>query len=125
MKIIAVLAVLAMILQDLLGSRSSVGGPMGLLMISVVIILAVGIYEAWSQQRGAPGWIVNIVVAILGGIVAIILAGLLMEEVLPMLRLDGSLAASINPAKYLVYAAMALLTVFGPWAALQIVNRFR
>ncbi len=125
MKIIAVLAVLAMILQDLLGSRSSVGGPMGLLIISVVIILAVGIYEAWSQQRGAPGWIVNIVVAILGGIVAIILAGLLMEEVLPMLRLDGSLAASINPAKYLVYAAMALLMVFGPWAALQIVNRFR
>lgn len=125
MKMIALGAVVAMILLDLLGTRSSVGGPMGMLMISFVIILAVGIYEAWANQRGPLGWIVNLVTALLGGLVAIIIEGMLMEATLPLLRLDGSLASSTNPAKYLLYAAMALLTVLGPWAALQIINRFR
>lgn len=125
MKMIALAAIVAMILLDLLGPRSSVGGPMGILMLSFLIMLAVGIHEAVTHRRSAPGWIVNIVVAMLGGIVAIILQGLLMEEILPLLKLEGSLAASVNPAKYILYAAMALLTVFGPWGAIQIVNRWR
>ena len=67
----------------------------------------------------------NIVVAVIGGFVAAIFAGMAFETILPHLHLEGSLASSQHPLLYVLSAAMAILTVLGSWIPLQIVNRFR
>ena len=93
MKMIALLTVAAMLLSTAT-MDSSVGGPMTNLFITFVAILAVGIYEAWSKERGALGWIVSIVVSVIGGVLAVALVGMAMEMVLDSVRLEGSLASS-------------------------------
>ncbi|MBR1267397.1 hypothetical protein JQ629_07745 [Bradyrhizobium sp. AUGA SZCCT0222] len=125
MKTIALLAVLAMILQGLIGTASSVGGPLTIMLILFLTMLAVGIYEAWLKKRGALGWIVNIVASVIGGFVAAIFVGMAMEMILPQLHLEGSLASSQHPLLYILLAGMAILTVVGSWGTLQIANRFR
>lgn len=125
MKTIALLAVLAMILQGLIGTTSSVGGPLTIMLILFLAMLAVGIYEAWSEKRSALGWIVNIVTAVIGGFVAASFGSMVMEMLLPYLQLEGSLASSQHPLLYISLAAMAILIVLGSWNTLQIVNRFR
>ena len=125
MKTIALLAVLAMILQGLLGTNSSVGGPLTIMLILFLTMLAVGIYEAWLNKRGALGWIVNIVASVVGGLVVTIFIGMAMESILPYLRLEGSLASSQHPLLYVLLAGMAILTVLGSSVTLRIANRFR
>ena len=125
MKTIALLAVLAMILQGLIGTTSSVGGPLTIMLILFLAMLAVGIYEAWSEKRSALGWIVNIVTAVIGGFVAASFGSMVMEMLLPYLQLEGSLVSSQHPLLYISLAAMAILIVLGSWNTLQIVNRFR
>lgn len=124
MKMITLLTVAAMVLSSATAD-SSVGGPMANLFIMFVAILAVGLYEAWSKERGAAGWIVSIVVSVIGGVVAIALFGIAMEMVLDSVRLGGSLASSYRPLLYLVSVVMAIFIVFASWGALQIVNRLR
>jgi uncharacterized membrane-anchored protein len=124
-KIITLIAVMAMLLLSVAMPNSSVGGPLTIMLILFLVMLAVGIHEAWSKKRGGPGWIVNIVVAVIGGFVVVIFAGMAMETILPHLHLEGSLASSQHPLLYVVSAAMAILTVLGSWIPLQIVNRFR
>lgn len=125
MKTIALLAVVAMLLQALIGTQSSVGGPLTILFIVFLTMLAVGLYEAWSKKRGALGWIVNIVASLIGGFVAVSLGGLAMEMILSHLQLEGSLESSNHPLLYIASGGMAILTVLGSWIALQIINRFR
>ena len=125
MKIIALIAVMAMLLLSVAMPNSSVGGPLTIMLILFIVMLAVGIHEAWSKKRGVLGWIVNIVVAVIGGFVAAIFAGMAFETILPHLHLEGSLASSQHPLLYVLSAAMAILTVLGSWIPLQIVNRFR
>jgi len=125
MKTIALLAVLATILLGLIGTNSSVGGPLTIMLILFLTMLAVGIYEAWSNKRGALGWIVNIVASVIGGFVVAIFVGMAMEMMLPHLHLEGSLASSQHPLLYIVLAGMAILAVLGSWTTLQIANRFR
>ena len=125
MKIITLIAVMAMLLLSVAMPTSSVGGPLTIMLILFLVMLAVGIHEAWLKKRGAPGWIVNIVVSVIGGFVVVIFAGMAMEPILPHLHLEGSLASSQHPLLYVVSAAMAILTVLGSWITLQIVNRFR
>ena len=123
MKTITLLAVIAMLLLQLSGPKSSVGGPLTIMLILFVAMLAVGIHEAWSNKRGAFGWIVSIVASVIGGFVAVNFVA--MDMILPHLDLEGSLASSQHPLAYVFIAAMAILTVFGSWITLQIVNRFR
>jgi hypothetical protein len=125
LKIITLLAVMAMLLVDLFGSKSSVGGPMTDLLVVFIVMLAVGIYEAWSRKRGALGWIVNIVAAVIGGFVAVSLAGMAMETILTQIHFQGRLATSQHPMRYISEVGMAIFTVLGSWLTLQIVNRFR
>jgi uncharacterized membrane protein YeaQ/YmgE (transglycosylase-associated protein family) len=126
MKMIALAAVVAMFLLGLFGTDASVGGPMGMMMVAVVAMLAAGIQEAASNGRGPLGWIVSIVAAIVGGFVAVMLFGnVVMEMIVPMLNLNGSLASSHNPMKYILFAAMGAITVLGSWGALQIINLLR
>ena len=98
---------------------------MAILLLFFLAMLAVGFHDAWSNKRGVLGWIVSIVCAIIGGFLALALGSLVMEAILPLIKLDGPLATSQHPMRYVAYAGMMALTLLGSWAALQIVNRFR
>ena len=106
---------MAMLLVDLFGSKSSVGGPITDLLVVFIVMLAVGIYEAWSRKRGALGWIVNIVAAVIGGFVAVSLAGMAMETILTQIHFQGRLATSHHPMRYIAEVGMAIFTVLGSW----------
>ncbi|MBR0950872.1 hypothetical protein [Bradyrhizobium canariense] len=125
MKTITLLAVAAMLLVEIFGPKASVGGSMSFVLVFVLVVLAVAIYEAWSNKRGAIGWIVNLFVSVFGGLVAIALIGMAMEAMLPHLHLEGSLASSQHPLKYILVAAIAICMVLGSWVPLWAVNRFR
>jgi uncharacterized membrane protein YjjP (DUF1212 family) len=102
-----------------------VGGPLTIMLVLFIAMLAVGLYEAWLKKRGALGWIVNIVASVIGGFVAASLGSMVMGMMLSNLQPEGSLASSRHPLLYISSAGMAVLTVLGSWTALQIVNRFR
>jgi uncharacterized membrane protein YeaQ/YmgE (transglycosylase-associated protein family) len=121
-KTIALLSVAALLLVELSGAmpRSSVGGPLTIMLIMVIAMLAVGIHEAWTKKRGPLGWIASIVASVIGGFVAASLVGMVMDMIRPHLHLNGSLASSQHPLLYISLAGMAILTVLGSWITLQI-----
>lgn len=82
MKIIALLAVFVMCLLGLVGSKASVGGPMVMMMVSLLVMLAVGIREAKLHECGPLGWIANILVAMIGGFIAVTVFNLSVVETL-------------------------------------------
>lgn len=125
MKTITVLAVIAMFVLEVAGPASSVGGSLSFMLVLVAVVLAVAIHEAWSNRRGAFGWIVNIFVSAFGALLAVALIGIAMEAMLPHLHLEGPFASWQNPLKYLAVAAIAILMVWGSWIPLWIANRFR
>ena len=127
MRIITLVGIVGILLVDFTGAipKSSVGGPMALLLMFFLAMLAVGLHDAWSNKRGVLGWIVSIVCSVIGGFLAATLGGLVMETILPLMELDGSLATSQHPMRYVSSAGMMALTLLGSWVALQIVNRFR
>lgn len=127
MKAITLFAVIAILLLELSGAmlNSSVGGPLTIMLILFLAMLAVGFHEAWLKKRGALGWIVSIVASVIGGFLAVNFGSMAMEMILPRLDLNGSLASSQHPLLYILSAGMAILTGLGSWITLQIVNRFR
>jgi hypothetical protein len=50
---------------------------------------------------------------------------LMLANILGLLNLGGSLAATGGPLLYVSLAGMMLLMLLGSWIALQIVNRWR
>ena len=127
MRIITLVGIVGILLVDFAGAipKSSVGGPMALLLMFFLAMLAVGLHDAWSNKRGVLGWIVSIVCSVIGGFLAVTLGGLVMETIFPLMELDGSLATSQHPMRYVSSAGMMALTLLGSWVALQIVNQFR
>jgi len=127
MRTITLVGVIGILLFDFAGAipKSSVGGPLALFLIFFLAMLVVGLHEAWSNKRGVLGWIVSIVCSVIGGFLAVTFGGLVMEAILPLLELNGSLATSQHPMRYVLSAGMMVLTLLGSWTALQIVNRFR
>lgn len=125
-KTIALLSVAALLLVELSGAmpRSSVGGPLTIMLIMLIAMLAVGIHDAWTKKRGPLGWIASIVAAVIGGFVAASLVSLVMDMIRPHLHLNGSLASSQHPLLYISLAGMAILTVLGSWITLQIPGWF-
>ena len=120
--LIAVITILLLELSDAL-PKSSVGGPMAMLMIFFLAVLALGLYEAWSQKRGVLGWIVSIAASVVGGFLGTVLASVILGTILSYLNLGGPLAASQHPMRYIGSAGMMLLALLGSWIALQIANR--
>ena len=123
MKIIALFAVAVILLVDVFGSKSSVGGPMTDLVVSLLIVLAVGIYESRSKGRGPLGWAVNIVLAVVGGMVALSLMATALETIMTAIHFEGKLTTSHHPLRYIADVAIPVVTVLGSWIPLQIVNR--
>jgi hypothetical protein len=120
-KTITLLAVAAILLVDIFGSKSSVGGPMTDLLVSFIVMLAVGIYESWG--RGPLGWVVNIVLSVIGGSVALSLTSMALETTMTLVHFEGKLATSDHPLRYIADVAMPISAVLGSWIPLQIVNR--
>jgi len=127
MQYIVLIAIITLLLLELSGSipQSSVGGPMTIAAVIFLAILAVGIREAWLRKRGVLGWIVSIVVALVGAFVAAEIGNLVLEAMLPLIRFEGSLAETRHPLLYVWLVAMVLLTMLGSWLALRIVDRMR
>ncbi|HEY8277167.1 MAG TPA: hypothetical protein VIG52_09275 [Methyloceanibacter sp.] len=127
MKIITLIAVTAILLLELTDSlpKSSVGGPMAMMMIVFLAVLALGLYEAWSQKRDVSGWIVSIVASVVGGFLGSAVASTILGTILSQLNLGVPLADTQHPLRYIASAGMMLLALLGSWVALQIVNRYR
>lgn len=131
MKIIALVAVAGVILLELSGSipKGSVGGAMALALANLAAAVAVGLHEAWAMGRGIVGWIVNVVMSIIGGVVAAVAGGTftdaLMSVAAPALNIQGSLMSTRHPLLYVLLAVTMIITLTGAWLALQLVNRFR
>ncbi len=124
MKTIASITFVAALL-GIVANDSSVGGPMTVLLIVVLAMLAVGIHDAWTNGRGPLGWLASIVLAFLGGAAGIAIANSVMATIRSFFAVEGSLAQSGHPLLYVSLAAIALLAVFGAWSATQIPNLFR
>jgi hypothetical protein len=127
MKYIALVAVIAILLLQFAGAipQSSVGGPMTIAAVIFIAVLAAAIHEAWTKKLGMLGWIVSIIVALVGGYVGAELGGLVMGTMLVLMKFEGSLAQTGGPLHYLSLAAMTLFPLLGAWTALQIVDRMR
>ncbi len=128
MTYIVVIAVLCVLILQASGSipQSSVGGPLTIGLALIVAALVVGLYEAWTQGRGVVGWIVSIVVALLGAFIAAQLGGMIAVMAFsPFMSGSSSLAAAGGPVMYVALTVMTVVTLMGSWAALQIVNRWR
>lgn len=127
MKYIVPVAVAGVLLLQASGAipMSSVGGPMTIALAFLAAALAVGIHEAWTKGRGVLGWILNVVVSIVGALVAVQLGEFLLLPLLMLMDVRGSLAATGGFAMYVGLSAMMLLTLLGSWGALQLVNRWR
>ena len=127
MRTITLLAVIAILLLEFSGAipKSSVGGPLTLMLIFLLAMLAVGLNEAWSKKRGVLGWIVSIVVSVVGGFSGAVIGSTVLGAMLSLLQLEGSLVATGGPLLYVSLAGQMILTLLGSWIALQIVNRFR
>jgi hypothetical protein len=127
MKYIALAAVIAILLLQLSGAipQSSVGGPMTIAAVVFIAVLAVGIYEAWTKRRGVLGWILSVLLALLGGFLGAEIGNLVMGLTLMLVRFEGSLAQSGHPLLYVSLIAMVLFPIFGAWAALRTADRMR
>src|SRR5215213_5904604 len=101
MIFIVLIAVTAIVLLQSSGAvpQSSVGGPIAIALVVFVAVLAVGIHEAWTNGRGVLGWIVSIVVAVVGAFGPAPLAGMVMVPIFALLHPGGgsSLAAMGGP----------------------------
>jgi hypothetical protein len=133
MKIIALIAVIAVLLLQATGSipLSSVGGPLVIGFAFITAALAAGIHEAWTQRRGVVGWVVNIVVSFLGALVGAQVGGMIMVMLLYSgasllgVPMERSLAATGGVVMTLALVGGMLAAMLGAWGAVQIVNRWR
>jgi hypothetical protein len=127
MLFIVIASVIAIIALQASGAvpDASVGGAMTIAFACLSGAVAVGIHDAWTNRRGAGGSILSLVVAFFGGLAAAFAAGMAMDVVMPLLPLEGSLAETGGPMLYISLAAMMLVTLFGAWLALRLVNRMR
>lgn len=127
MKLITLISILAISLVVFLDMipRGSVGGAMTLFGLLILAALIVGLYDAWSNKRGVLGWIVSIIVAVVGGFLGAAAASVVLESVLTHLQPEGPLMQTGGPLLYVSVNGQMLFTLAGAWLALALVNRLR
>ena len=127
MMYIALMAVIGILLLHSTGAipLTGVGGAMTIGLALLAAAPAVGIHEAWTKKRGVLGWIVNIVVSLVGAFLLAPLGGMAIAMILSPFMDGPSLAATGGPVVYVALAGMMLVTLLGAWGALWIVNRWR
>jgi hypothetical protein len=127
MTYIALIAVIGILLLQATGSipQGSVGGSMTIGLALLAAAPAVGIHEAWTKKRGVLGWIVNIVVSLVGAFLLAPLGGMIIVMILSPFMDKPSLAATGGPVMSAALVGGMLVTLLGAWGALWIVNRWR
>ena len=127
MKYIALIAVTGILLLHWTGAipLTGVGGAMTLGLALLAAVPAVGIHEAWTKKRGMLGWVVNIVVSLVGAFVVAPLGGMVIVVMLSPFMDRPSLAATGEPIMSVALAGQMLVMLLGAWGALWIVNRWR
>jgi hypothetical protein len=128
MTYIALIAVIGiLLLQWSVGEPlTGVGGSVVMGLALLAAAPAVGIHEAWTKRRGVLGWILSIVVALIGAFVFAPLGGMVIVLMLSPFT-DGarSVAAAGGGVMSVALAGMMLCILLGAWGALRIVNRWR
>ena len=124
---IALIAVIGILLLQSTGTipLTGVGGAMTIGLALLVATPAVGIHEAWTKKRGVLGWIVNIVVSLVGAFLVAPLGGMVIVMILSPFMDRPSLAATGGPVVYVALAGIMVVMLLGSWGALWIVNRWR
>jgi hypothetical protein len=111
------------------GGAIPLDGVGGSLVIGLALLLAapaIGISEAWTMKRSVPGWIVNIIVSIVGAFVFAPLGGMIVVLLLsPFMEGGGSIAAQGGLVMATALACMMVVSLLGAWGGLWIVNRWR
>jgi hypothetical protein len=127
MKYIALVAVLGILLLQFTGAvpSSGAGESIAITLALLAAGAAVGIHEAWTQNRGVLGWIVSIVVALVGAFLIANLAGVVAGLLLIYVLFDVALAIGGGPLIYVTLAGLMIAALLGSWGALWLVNRFR
>ncbi|MGJ5177151.1 hypothetical protein ACQR16_01045 [Bradyrhizobium oligotrophicum] len=129
MYIIVLIAVVGIVVLQMAGAipMDAVGGGLVIASATFVAVLAIAVYEAWTNKRGVLGWIVNIVVSFLGAFFAAQLGGPLVA--IPLLTVAGgdgnSLAAAGGGVMLVALALMMVVAIAGSVGALWLVNRRR
>lgn len=124
---IALIAVIGILLLHSTGAipLTGVGGAMTMGLVLLAAVPAVGIHEAWTKKRGVLGWVVNIVVSLVGAFLFAPLGGMVVVIILSPFMDKPSLAATGGGVMYFAIAGQMLVVLLGAWGALWIVNRWR
>ncbi len=124
---IALIAVIGILLLHSTGAipLTGVGGAMTMGLALLAAVPAVGIHEAWTKKRGVLGWIVNIVVSLVGAFLFAPLGGMVLVIILSPFMDKPSLAATGGGVMYVALAGQMVVVLLGAWGALWIVNRWR
>jgi hypothetical protein len=127
MKYIAVIAVAGILALQAGGAipQSSVGGPITIALAFFMAALAVGIHEAFTNNRGIVGWIVNLIVSLIGAFVAASVGGPVAGILFSSFNPGQSLAATGGPLMAAALASVMLMSVYGAYGAIKLVNRLR
>jgi hypothetical protein len=125
MVYIVLIAVIGILLLQASVPLSGVGGAMTIGLAILAAVPAVGIHEAWTKNRGVLGWIVNIVVSLVGAYLVAPFGGMAVMLILSPFMDAASLAATGGSVMYVALAGGMVVTLLGAWGALQIVNRWR
>lgn len=128
MQYIAPIAVIGILLLQSTGAipLASVGGPLTIGLVFIAAALAVGIHEAWTQRRGVPGWIVNVVASFVGALFGAQAGGFVIVMILGLTgTMDTSIAKTGGFAMSFALAGGMLATLAGAWGAIWVVNRWR
>lgn len=127
MQYIALIAMIGILLLHSTGAvpLTGVGGAMTIGLALLAVAPAVGMHEAWTKRRSVLGWIVSIVVSLVGAFLFAPLGGMVIVLILSPFMDKPSLAATGGPVMYAALAGMTLVTLLGAWGALWIVNRWR
>jgi hypothetical protein len=125
MKYILLIAVIGILLLHASGAVAPTDVAIAYGLVALAAAPAVGIHEAWTKKRGVLGWLVSIVVSLVGPVLFAPLGGMVVVLMLSPFMDRSSLAATGGAVMYFAAAGIMLVTLLGAWGALWIVNRWR
>jgi hypothetical protein len=128
MTYVALTAVAGILLLQWTGAipLDSVGGAMVVASAILLGTLAVAIHEAWTRKRSVLGWIVNVIVALVGAFLVAPFGGMVMVMLLsPFINGSSSLAAAGDPQMSIALAGQMAIILMGSSGALWLMNRWR
>jgi hypothetical protein len=122
---IALIALIGILLLHSTGAVAPTDVAIAYGLAALAAAPAVGIHEAWTKKRGVLGWIVNIVISLVGPVLFAPIGGIVVVLLLSPFMDRSSLADTGGAVMYLAVAGIMLVTLLSAWGALWIVNRWR